>query len=145
MALTPLQTGEPTADLVILLARVLFGATIAFMGLNHFMQGASMAEYAGYKGVPAPGVLVPLTGGMIVFGGLGIVLGFYPTLAAGALLVFLLVTTPVMHNFWAVGEDEQQAEMINFLKNVLMIGGALVFFGLAGAPEGWAYALNIGL
>ncbi|MDR9412577.1 MAG: quinol oxidase, partial [Haloferacaceae archaeon] len=85
------------------------------------------------------------TGGMIVFGGLGVVLGVYPTLAAGALLVFLLVTTPVMHNFWAVGEDEQQAEMINFLKNVLMIGGALVFFGLAGAPEGWAYALNIGL
>jgi len=57
------------ADVVLLVARVLFGGVLAFMGLNHFTNGDEMAEYAEMKGVPAAGLAVPASGGLLVFGG----------------------------------------------------------------------------
>ena len=137
----PLQAsfdGPLTAELF-LLGRLLFGGVLAFNGLNHFLDAESMAGYAGAKGVPAPGLAVPATGGLLLFGGLGIAAGVLPTLAAGALVVFLLVTTPVMHDFWAAPEEQKQGEMINFLKNVAMTGAALAL--LAISTTAWPYAL----
>lgn len=140
----PLQVFDaPAAGELFLIARVLFGGVLAFMGLNHLLDVESMAGYAGAKGVPAPKLAVPFTGGMLVFGGLGVVVGAFPALAAGALATFLLVTTPMMHDFWNVSEEEKQAEMINFLKNVALLGAALGFLGLAAVE--WPYAVDVGL
>ncbi|WP_425601137.1 DoxX family protein [Haloprofundus salinisoli] len=130
----------PAAGFAFLVGRVLFGGVLAFNGLNHFLDSDQMVGYAQAKGVPAPGLAVPLTGGMLLFGGIGIALGVLPTLSAGALVVFLLVTTPLMHDFWDAPEGQQQSEMINFLKNVAMLGGALAFLAL-GAAGAWPYAL----
>ena len=113
------------------------------MGLNHFSNVDAMAGYAESKGLPAGRASVLLSGGTLLFGGLGIALGVYPALAAGAIAVFLAVSTPTMHDFWAVPEEQQQSEMTNFLKNVTMLGGALIFLALSGAP--WPYAVGIGL
>lgn len=129
--------------IVFLVARVLFGGLLAFQGLNHFQNVDAMSGYAQSKGVPAARAGVLLSGGMLIFGGLGIVLGAFPAIAAGAVAVFLLVATPKMHNFWAVPEDQQQAEMINFIKNVELLGASLVFLVLSSEP--WAYALGVGL
>ena len=137
----PLQTaldGALAAELF-LLGRLLFGGVLAFNGLNHVLDADSMTGYAGAKGVPVPGVLVPFTGGMLLFGGLGIAAGVLPSLAAGALVVFLIVTTPVMHDFWAVPDDQKQGEMVNFLKNVAMTGAAIAL--LAISTTAWPYAL----
>ncbi|TQQ80122.1 DoxX family protein [Halonotius roseus] len=137
----PLQAGFDGAltGELFLLGRLLFGGVLAFNGLNHFLDAESMAGYAGAKGVPAPGLAVPVTGGILLFGGLGVAAGVLPTLAAGALVVFLVATTPVMHNFWAVPEEQKQGEMINFLKNVAMTGAALAL--LAISTTAWPYAL----
>jgi uncharacterized membrane protein YphA (DoxX/SURF4 family) len=131
------------AGAVFLLARLLFGLVVAFMGVNHFANAGQMSGYAESKGVPAAGLLVPFTGGMLLLGGLGIAAGAYPVLSAGAVAVFLLVTTPMMHDFWAVSEEEQQAELTNFLKNVTMLGASLAFLAAGGEP--WAFAVNVGL
>jgi uncharacterized membrane protein YphA (DoxX/SURF4 family) len=80
---------------------------------------------------------------MLVSGGLGIALGAFPLLSAGAIAVFLLVTTPVMHDFWAVSGEEQQSEMTQFLKNTALLGVALVFLTLSTTP--WPYALGVGV
>ncbi|OYR97339.1 quinol oxidase, partial [Halorubrum sp. E3] len=50
----PLQFDAPLAGELFLLGRILFGATLAFMGLNHFMDVDTMAGYAEFKGLPAP-------------------------------------------------------------------------------------------
>ncbi|MFH5801150.1 DoxX family protein [Haladaptatus sp. CMAA 1911] len=126
-----------------LVARVLFGGLLAFQGLNHFQNADAMSGYAQSKGVPAARASVLLSGGMLILGGLGIVLGVFPAIAAGAVAVFLLITTPMMHNFWAVPEDQQQAEMTNFIKNVELLGAALVFLALSS--DSWAYAVGVGL
>jgi len=134
--------GSTGVGIAFLLARLLFGGVLAFMGLNHFRNADQMVPYAEAKGVPAAGLLVPLTGGLLVAGGLSIVLGVYPLLGAGAVVLFLLVSTPLMHDFWAAPETEQQTELTQFLKNVTMLGGALVFLALASAP--WPFALGLG-
>jgi uncharacterized membrane protein YphA (DoxX/SURF4 family) len=126
-----------------LLGRLLFGLVMAFNGLNHFMNADEMSGYAGAKGVPIPTVSVTFTGGMLLFGGLGIAAGVYPILSAGAIAVFLLVTTPVMHDFWAVPEEDQQSEITNFLKNVSLLGVTLVFLALGGTP--WPFGLGVGI
>jgi uncharacterized membrane protein YphA (DoxX/SURF4 family) len=128
----------------LLVARVAFGVVLAFMGVNHLLNADRMSDYAASKGVPAASFLVPFTGFQLVFGGLGIALGVYPVLAAGAVAVFLLVTTPVMHDFWTVEDpQERQGETTDFLKNVTTFGAALAFLVLGTEP--WLYSVGIGL
>ena len=124
---TVLQIEAGPDGIAFLLGRVLFGAVLAFMGLNHFMNVDSMAGYAESKGIPAARLSVVFSGGML----------------AGAIAVFLLVSTPTMHDFWAVPEEQQQSEMTNFLKNVALLGGALVFLVLSESV--WPYAVGVGL
>lgn len=126
--------------LVFLLARVAFGGAFVVFGLNHFLNAESMSGYAGAKGVPAPSLAVPFTGGMLVFGGLAVALGVVPLYGAGAVAAFLLVTTPVMHDFWAAPEGEVQSELTDFLKNVALFATALAFLAVSAAP--WPYALT---
>ena len=122
-----------------LLGRLLFGGILAFNGLNHFLDADAMAGYAGAKGVPAPGLMIPFTGGLLLFGGLGVAAGVLPLFAAGALFGFLAVTTPLMHDFWAAPDEQKQGEMINFMKNVALAGTALMFLSLSTVA--WPYAL----
>jgi putative oxidoreductase len=124
---------------LLLVARVAFGGVLAFTGLNHFLDGESMAGYAEAKGLPAPRLAVAFSGGMLVFGGLAIALGVLPLLGAGAIVLFLLVATPTMHDFWAAPEEQRQSEMTAFLKNVGLLAGALAFMLLASLS--WPYAL----
>ena len=129
--------------ILILVGRLLFGGFLAFQGLNHFMNTDEMAGYAGSKGVPAARFGVIASGILLLLGGLGIILGVYPIIAAGMLAVFFVLVTPVMHDFWAAPEEEQQNEMVNFIKNAELLGASLVFLVLGG--ETWGYALNIGI
>ncbi|WP_159902716.1 DoxX family protein [Salinirussus salinus] len=134
-------TGAEAA--VLLVARVLFGGVLAFMGLNHFMQTGQMTGYAQAKGLPAPKLGVLASGALLVVAGLAIVVGVFPLLAAAALAAFLLVSAVVFHDFWAVPEDQQQDEMTSFLKNVAMAGGALAFGALAS--QSWGFSVGLSL
>ena len=129
--------------ILILVGRLVFGGFLAFQGLNHFMNTDEMAGYAGSKGVPAARFGVIASGILLLLGGLGIILGVYPIVAAGMLAVFFVLVTPMMHDFWAAPEAEQQDEMVDFIKNVELLGASLVFLVLGG--ETWGYALNISL
>ncbi|WP_323190111.1 DoxX family membrane protein [Halostella sp. PRR32] len=138
MALELTAVGE----VLFLVGRVLFGAVLAFTGLNHFADTESMVGYADAKGVPAAGLMVPFTGGMLLVGGLLVALGLYPLLGAGALATFLLVATPKMHDFWNVDDPQQQQnEMNSFLKNAAMFGTAIVLLALS--TRAWPYAISL--
>lgn len=132
----------PSAELL-LAGRILFGLVIAFTGLNHFLDMEGMIGYAEAKGVPAASLAIPLSGAVLLFGGLGIVLGVFPVLAAAALVAFFVVVTPKMHDFWNVPEEQKQGEINSFLKNVGLLGASLVFLALG--VSSWPYAVNLSL
>ncbi|MDY6765161.1 MAG: DoxX family protein [Halobacteria archaeon] len=102
-----------------------------------------MTGYAAHKGVPAPGVAVVVSGAILVAGGIGIIVGAFPVLSAGAIAVFLTVSALTMHDFWNSGDpEEQQSEMTQFLKNAALTGGALILLAIGGAN--WPFAVGPG-
>ena len=127
---------------LLVVGRVLFGGVLAFTGLNHFTQTDQMAGYAEYKGLPAPRFSVLASGALLVLGGLGVIVGVFPVVAAIALAAFLLVSAVVMHDFWAVPDDQRQDEVNSFLKNVSLAGGSLVV--AAVASSGWTLSIGVG-
>ena len=144
IATIPLQFDTPLAGELFLIGRILFGATLAFMGLNHFVDLDTMAGYAEFKGLPAPRFSVVASGALLVLGGLGVVVGAFPVVAAGGLAVFLLVSAVTMHDFWSIEDPEdKQSEMTSFLKNVYGAGAALALLAVGGTA--WPYGLGIGL
>lgn len=132
-----------TAAIGLLVGRVVFGATLAFMGLNHFMQREEMAGYAEFKGLPAPTLSVIASGALLIAGGLSLITGVAPVVGGLGLAGFLLVAAVTMHNFWAVPQEDQQDEMTAFLKNLVMAGGAIAVASVGTLS--WEYALDIGL
>ena len=143
-ATLPLQIDTPFAGELFLLGRLLFGGVLAFMGLNHFMDLETMAGYAEFNGLPAPRFSVVASGVLLVLGGIGIVVGAFPVVAAGGLAVFLLVSAVTMHDFWSVDDpEEKQSEMTGFLKNLHGAGAAITLLAVGGAA--WPYGLGIGL
>ena len=140
----PLQFDTALADEIFLLGRLVFGATLAFMGLNHFTDLETMAGYAEFKGLPAPAFSVIASGAVLLLGGLGIAAGAFPVVAAGGLAVFLLASAVTMHDFWSVDDpEEKQNEMTSFLKNVYGAGAALALLAVGGTA--WPYAVGVGL
>ena len=140
----PLQFDAPLAGEIFLLSRLLFGATLAFTGLNHFTDTESMAGYAEFKGLPAPEFSVIASGVLLVAGGLGIAVGAFPVLAGGALAVFLLVSAVTIHDFWSLDDpEERESELTSFLKNVYGAGAALALLAVGGTA--WPYAVGVGV
>ena len=130
-------------DVACLLARVLFGGVLAFMGVNHFLNVEEMSSYAEFKGVPAARASALGSGALLVLGGVSVVLGVLPSIGAAALAALLVVSAVTMHDFWNLEVEDAQNEMTAFRKNLFGAGGALAFLVLAGAS--WPYAVNVGL
>jgi len=79
------------------------------------------------KGVPSPEVLLPIAVALELAGVLLVALGFYARLGGLLLLLFLVPVSYFMHDFWNYEDAAQRMEqMINFMKNISMMGGALL-------------------
>ena len=123
----------------IVIARILFGGFFMVMGFDHFSRLKLMTPWTATKNVPRPKLAVVSTGLLIIFCGLSLVLGVYVRLAAILLMFFLVIITPIMHNFWAIEDPMQKmSEMHHFLKNLALIGGLLLTFAI---PEPWYWSL----
>ena len=78
----------------------------------------------------APARLVPLLvmGGRVLqlIAGTALLLGWHERVAAMLLALFLVPATLAAHAFWAYDGPEFQPQLVNFLKNVAMVGGLCV-------------------
>lgn len=120
----------------LLAGRVIFGGYFVYNGVNHFLNRQMMVGYARSKGVPAAAVAVPASGLLILAGGLSILAGTQPKVGAGLIITFLLGVTPQMHAFWDEEEPQRMHEMVNFTKNVALVGAGLI---AAAQPEPWPW------
>jgi len=114
-------------DILTIIARILFSAIFIMSGFNHFAKFNNMVQYAQFKGAPAPKLLVPLSGLIILLGGLSFLFNFQIKVGAILLIVFLIPTTFIMHNFWKVEDPMMKSgEMAQFMKNLALIGAAFL-------------------
>ena len=131
------------SDLALLVGRLLFGALFLLNGVNHFRNLAAMAGYAKYKNVPSATAAVVISGLWLIVSSLSIMLGIRPHVGAAMIVVFLLIASPIMHNYWAATDEATRLnDFLNFTKNIALAGGALLALAI---PEPWAYAILPGL
>jgi putative oxidoreductase len=124
-----------------LIGRLLFGGFFLYNGINHLKERKSLGQYAETKNVPMAEAVVASTGVVLIAGGTSILLGIKPKLGTAAIAGFLAGVSPVMHNFWRVQEPGQRMnEMINFSKNMALLGSALA---LMGVDEPWPISVPI--
>ena len=117
-------------DWLILIGRVIFVVIFVVSGLNvHLLNWRDGVAYARQNRVPAPELLVPLSGLMAVVGGLLLALGLWPDLGALLLAAFVFPVAFGMHRFWEVEDPMTRLnEQVHFLKDTALGGGALALF-----------------
>jgi putative oxidoreductase len=134
-ALTPrsLTQVPAVAAPVVLLGRLFFVLIFLMAGPNHF--SSQTIGYAASQGVPLASIAVPLSGVLAIVGGFSILLGYRARIGAWLIVLFLLAVTPMMHRFWTVTDPMmQQMQMIMFMKNLAMLGGALLISQFGAGP-----------
>jgi len=100
---------------------------------GHFSAG--YIGYAAQAGVPAPGLLVPLSGVIAILGGLSITLGYKAKIGGWLIVLFLVPVTFKMHAFWAVTDPMMHGmQLAMFWKNVSMLGAALLITHFGAGP-----------
>jgi putative oxidoreductase len=127
------ETTSSARPLILLAARVLYTAIFLMSGLNHF--SSKVVAYAAAAGVPFASLAVPASGLLALAGGLSILLGYRARIGAWLLVLFLVPVTLMMHKFWAVNDPMMaQLQMTMFMKNLSMLGGALLISQFGSGP-----------
>ncbi len=62
-----------------------------------------------------------------LLGGLSILLGYKEKWGATLLVLFLVPTTIIMHEFWFVEGGAREMQLAHFLKNLAILGGLILF------------------
>ncbi|MER9654885.1 DoxX family protein [Mesorhizobium sp. M0152] len=107
------------------LGRLLLGGGFVFAGLRNIQNAAFLTGLIAARGVPQArlalwaGIVVQIIAGMLVIAGL------WTAIAAAVLVLFLIVATPMFHNFWDHQGQERASRINGFVGNVALSGGFL--------------------
>jgi putative oxidoreductase len=114
-----------------LAGRAAISAIFLLSAAGKLADYSGTAGYMASKGMPFVPFFLVMAILFELAGGLSVLLGYKARIGAAALIVFLIPATLIFHNFWAYQGMEQQMQMINFLKNVAIMGGLtlLIAFG----------------
>jgi uncharacterized membrane protein YphA (DoxX/SURF4 family) len=122
------------------LGRAIFGGYFLYNGINHVLNQKMLSQYAAAKGVSNAEVAVPASGSLLLAGGLSVLAGIKPRQGLAAIVAFLVPVSLQMHRFWDVtGEQERMIEMINFTKNMALVGAALALMQI---DEPWPISVD---
>lgn len=111
------------------LGRLLIANIFLVSGLHKIGGFAGTAAYMGSKMTGFDPLLIKLllvaTIVIEVGGGLLILLGWQARWAATAILLWMLPVTWIFHAYWGLPANEMQMQMIQFQKNLAIMGGLL--------------------
>lgn len=117
------------------LGRTIFGGFFLYNGINHFRETDALAQYASAKNLPEPETMVMASGAAMILGGASIILGLKPRLGTLAVMGFLATASPLFHDFWTARDPQQkQNDLIQFSKNMALLGAALALTGVEEWP-----------
>ena len=117
-----------SGDLIVLLARLAMGWLFLSTSWTGLTNVSGAAGYLAGLGVPAPGVMVwlVLLGELAI--GIGLMFGIATRYVALFTFVFLIMTIVLGHRYWTYPPAQQANQYAHFLKNLALMGGALMLF-----------------
>lgn len=123
---TPVHVAQrPTTALI---GRILIGAIFLVSGIAKLTDTAGTAGYMESVGIPYAHQLAVIAGIAEILGAVSIISGFLTRLGALGLILFMLPTTFLFHSFWTFEGAEMKTQMVNFMKNLAIIGGLATIF-----------------
>ena len=118
---TPVRVAQRPATALI--GRILIGAIFLTSGIAKLTNTEETVGHMTSMGIPAAHTLALIAGVAEIAGALALIFGFLTRLAAIGLILFMIPTTFIFHAFWTFDGAEQKMQMINFMKNLAIIGG----------------------
>jgi len=113
-------------DLLILLARILLVLLYVIFGWEKLIGFGGTVGYMASLGLPMPTVVAAIVVVMEFFVGLALVIGWYTRPLALLLALYTLGTAIIGHHYWTLTGDAHAENMINFYKNVSIMGGLVL-------------------
>lgn len=115
---------------VLIAARLLMGSLFIVGGLRHFWALDPITGAMATRGVPQPRTVLIVGSVFQVLLGTTLALGVFVQLSAIGLIVFTIVATIMLINFWDKAEPERSALFNAFMSNVGIVGGLLAVMAL---------------
>lgn len=113
-------------DELLLLARILLVVLFVLFGYFKLTDfNGTVAEMAGI-GLPIPTVAAIVAVILEFFVGIAVLIGFFTRPLALLLAVYTLAIALIGHHYWTMSGPAHMANMINFYKNVSIVGGFLL-------------------
>lgn len=118
----------------LLAGRILAAAIFLVAGFSKVIAWNATLDSMSANGVPHSSLLLTFAAGVEIVGGLCLLLGYRTRAFAWILFVYLIPVSLKFHAFWRFSGFDAQMQLMNFLKNLAIMGGLLAYatFG-AGA------------
>jgi len=113
-------------DELLLAGRVLMMTLFVLFGWQKLNGFSGTVAYMASTGAPSPELSAVIAVAVELVGGALIAVGFYTRPLALVFAVYTLATALIGHRYWALQGMDQYLAMINFYKNISIIGGLLL-------------------
>ncbi|PDQ19071.1 DoxX family protein [Mesorhizobium sanjuanii] len=116
---------EDTASALMFLGRLLLGGAFVFAGLRNIQNAAFLTQLMAMRGVSQARLMLWFGIALQVVAGAMVIAGFGIAIACSVLVLFLIVATPMFHNFWDHQGPDRASRINGFVGNVALGGGFL--------------------
>ena len=119
---------DKTANLVILVARILLVLLFVTSGWGKLMNFSGTEAYMAQTGAPFPPASAVIAIVIELFVSIAIILGLFTRPLAILMVVYTFATALMGHHYWTMAGPERAEAMINFYKNVSIMGGFSILY-----------------
>jgi putative oxidoreductase len=113
-------------EILIVVGRVLLGGYFAWAGAHHFFFIEPITKMVADRGVPAPKFVMLGGSAFQIVCGVALALGLCVTAAALGLILFTIVASVMLVNWWDMEGAARFNALNTFKANVALIGGLLI-------------------
>jgi len=125
---------ERVKDEVLLIARILLALLFLTFGWSKLADYSGTVAYMTQTGLPLPAVAAVVAIVIEFFGAIALMLGILTRPVAVLLGFYTLASAFIGHPYWTLSDPGRYGNMVNFYKNVSIMGGFLLLF-ITGAGK----------
>ncbi|MES2626352.1 MAG: DoxX family protein [Pseudomonadota bacterium] len=106
--------------------RLLLGGLFVVGGIHHMFAIPALTNMIAARGIPMPKAVLLLGTFWQTIAGLAFMVGAYTFWSAWALIVFTIVATVLLVNFWTLEGDARESAIRTCQSNCAIVGGLLI-------------------
>jgi len=117
---------ETSLPRLALIGRFLLAAIFLVSGVAKLTDTSGTIQHMTAAGIPYPETLALVAGAAEVLGAISIATGLLARVGSLGLFLYLIPTTLIFHAFWKEAGEARLPQMVNFMKNLAIMGGLAV-------------------